>query len=1168
MAVELSGSATSLTPMSSRRPTVRFSAYIFLMLVVLLAFAGVFVLYVQAEKKIDRANETRFLAIDLTQELRRSSDDLTRLARMFVVTGDPTYKAQYQEVLDIRDGKRLRPAFPGNENLGPEIGIDYRRLGAGVAVPLLDLMRQVGFTANEMAALAAAKSDSDALALLELASMGAVASDASPDISRHAQAIAALHDATYARLKSGIMLPIGKVEDLVNVRTLHDVQHNEARAVQLRLALIALGLAQIFLLWMIHRQLLALLGGSVQELQSVIARLGSGNFSQTIDPSRGERNSVLGWLIETNNKLSRLELRQYRAIVNSTDDAIISETLSGIITSWNPAAEKMFGYAANEVVGKSVQVIIPPGRHGEQSEILSKIALGERIDHLETVRVCKDGRLITISATVSPIRDEDGNIIGASKISRDITERNRAERELANTTRALKTLSACSAALIHAVDEAELLDMLCRLIVEIGGYRMAWVGRAENDAEKIVRPEAWFGAGADYLSQVKITWADDQWGRGPTGTAIRSGLVQVNQNFLTNPAVALWRSNALEHGYQASIALPLKFAAGDLGALTIYAVEYDAFDPAEVQLLNELADNVAYGIDGLRNRAEKEALVDRVRKLSLAVEQSPESIAITDIAGRIEYVNEAFLRNTGYTRDEVIGQNPRILQSGMTPPETYVGLWQALVAGQVWTGELYNRRKDGSDYIELAVISPIRDAAGVITHYLGVKEDITAKKQAEERIHHLAYYDSLTDLPNRRLLIERLQVALASNMQVGRLGALFYVDLDNFKTINDTLGHNLGDELLRQVATRLRESVAPGDSVAHLGGDDFIVLVPDLGADPLQAKARARDFGARIVACFHAPFLLDRAECRACASIGVTLFGQPRDTVEELLKQVEIALYQAKEAGRNALRFFDADMQALVIAQATLEADLHAALRQGEFLLHYQIQVDDTGKPIGAEALVRWQHPRRGLLAPGAFIGSAEKTGLIVPIGAWVLETACVQLAAWASRPEMRQFSLGVNVSARQFRQPDFVQRCLESFARTGVNPNRLKLEPTESLLQENVEDTIAKMSALRAHGVRFALDDFGTGYSSLTYLRRLPLDQLKIDQSFVSDLPGEPNACVIARAIIALGQSLGLAVIAEGVETAEQRAFLQSNGCLQYQGYFFGRPMPVGEFEAAVRLR
>ena len=288
--------------------------------------------------------------------------------------------------------------------------------------------------------------------------------------------------------------------------------------------------------------------------------------------------------------------------------------------------------------------------------------------------------------------------------------------------------------------------------------------------------------------------------------------------------------------------------------------------------------------------------------------------------------------------------------------------------------------------------------------------------------------------------------------------------------------------------------------------------------------------------------------------------------VEDLLKQVDMAMYQAKEAGRNAMRFFDAQMQAAVVAEATLEADLRTALRQGEFLLHYQIQVDGKGKPIGAEALVRWQHPLRGLLAPAAFIASAEKTGLIVPIGAWVLETACAQLAAWASRPEMGQLSLAVNVSAKQFRQPDFVRRCLETFARTGVDANRLKLEPTESLLLEDVDDTIAKMSVLRAHGVRFALDDFGTGYSSLTYLRRLPLDQLKIDQSFVNDLPGEPNACVIARTIIALGQSLGLAVIAEGVETAEQRVFLAQNGCNLYQGYFFGRPLPLAEFEASVK--
>ena len=1027
--------------MRFQRNPVRFSNYLLLMMVVLAAFAGVFVLYVQAEKQIDKANETRF------------------------------------------------------------------------------------------------------------------------------QALQALHDAAYPQLQSESQSAIGKAEGEVNEQTLADVRRNEARALQLRFVLIALGLAQVLLLWKIHRRLLEIMGGSVQDVQSMIVRLGSGNFSGTHRPANISPDSVLGWLIDTNSKLSKLELRQFKAIVNSTDDAVISETLSGIITSWNPAAEKMFGYAANEAIGKSVQIIIPSERRSEESEILSKIARGEQVDHMETVRVCKDGRLITISATVSPIRDEDGNVIGASKISRDITIRKRAERELANTTRALKTLSACSAALIHASGEAELLDMLCRLIVEIGGYRMAWVGRTENDAEKIVRPAAWFGAGTDYLSQVKITWTDDDWGRGPTGTAIRTGIVQINQNYLTNPIVAIWRPRAIEHGYQASIALPLRFAAGDLGALTIYAAESDAFDPAEVQLLTELTDNVTYGIDVLRNRAERLTLADRIRKLSLALEQSPESVAITDLGGRIEYVNEAFLRNTGYSAEEVIGQNPRILQSGKTPPETYAGLWQALVAGQVWKGELYNRRKDGSEYIELAIISPIRDEAGVITHYVGVKEDITAKKQAEERIHNLAYYDSLTGLPNRRLLIERLQVALTANTQGNRLGALFYVDLDNFKTINDTLGHNLGDELLRQVATRLRESVAPGDTVAGLGGDDFIVLVPDLGADPLQANARAREVGSRIIACFLTPFLLDRTHCRTSPSIGVTLFGHPRDTVEDLLKQVDIAMYKAKDAGRNALRFFDAEMQAAVIAQAALEADLHTALKQGEFLLHYQIQVDGAGKPFGAEALLRWQHPQRGLVAPGTFIDTAEKTGLIVPIGAWVLETACAQLAAWASRAEMRQLTMAVNVSARQFRRPDFVQQCVDIFARTGVDPNRLKLEPTESLLHEDVEDTVAKMTSLRAHGVRFALDDFGTGYSSLTYLRRLPLDQLKIDQSFVSDLPGEPNACVIARTIIALGQSLGLAVIAEGVETAEQRAFLQNNGCRQFQGYFFGKPVSVAEFEAAVKL-
>ena len=429
----------------------------------------------------------------------------------------------------------------------------------------------------------------------------------------------------------------------------------------------------------------------------------------------------------------------------------------------------------------------------------------------------------------------------------------------------------------------------------------------------------------------------------------------------------------------------------------------------------------------------------------------------------------------------------------------------------------------------------------------------------------MAYYDSLTGLPNRRLLIDRLQIALAACTQGGHFGALFYVDLDNFKTINDTLGHALGDQLLKQVATRLSVSVTHADTVASLGGDDFFILLPDLGADLGQAETLARALGDRILACFQAPFPVDHTQCRSSPSLGVTLFGRPQDTVEDLLKQVDLAMYEAKRAGRNTLRFFDSQVQAAVVAEATLEADLRAALERREFRLYYQVQVDDSGKPIGAEALVRWQHPQRGLLAPEAFIGLAEKTGLIVPIGAWVLEAACAQLTAWAAQPGMRQFTLAVNVSAKQFRQPDFVDQCLAIFVRTGVNPNQLKLEPTESLLLEDVDDTIAKMTALRAQGVRFALDDFGTGYSSLTYLRRLPLDQLKIDQSFVHDIPDEPNACVIVRTIIVLGQSLGLAVIAEGVESEEQRKFLADSGCRLYQGYLFGRPVPVDAFEAAV---
>ncbi len=553
---------------------------------------------------------------------------------------------------------------------------------------------------------------------------------------------------------------------------------------------------------------------------------------------------------------------------------------------------------------------------------------------------------------------------------------------------------------------------------------------------------------------------------------------------------------------------------------------------------------------------------EQIRKLSLAVEQSAESIVITDIDAKIEYVNEAFVQNTGYSREEAIGQNPSILNSGKTPRESYAALWQALSRGLAWSGEFYNRRKDGSDYLESAVITPIRQPDGLITHFVAVKQDITAKRAAEEEIRRLAFYDPLTRLANRRLLLDRLQQALASSTRNGRYGALLFIDLDDFKTLNDTLGHDIGDLLLQQVAERLATCVREGDTVARLGGDEFVVMLEYLSESATEAAAYAEAVGEKIILTLNREYPLAGYLQRSTPSIGVTLFVDHQGSMEDLLKRADLAMYQAKAAGRNTLRFFEPEMQAAVTARAVLEAGLREALQQGQLILHYQAQVDGASRITGVEALVRWQHPGRGLVMPAEFIPLAEETGLILPLGHWVLETACAQLAAWAGREEMAELTIAVNVSARQFHHRDFVDQVLAILEDSGADPQRLKLELTESLLVDDFEAVIGRMSALKERGVGFSLDDFGTGYSSLSYLKRLPLDQLKIDRGFVRDILVDGNDAAIARMVIALAGSMGLAIIAEGVETEAQRDFLAREGCHDYQGYLFSRPLPLAEFE------
>ncbi|MHB8166049.1 MAG: putative bifunctional diguanylate cyclase/phosphodiesterase, partial [Sulfuricella sp.] len=559
-----------------------------------------------------------------------------------------------------------------------------------------------------------------------------------------------------------------------------------------------------------------------------------------------------------------------------------------------------------------------------------------------------------------------------------------------------------------------------------------------------------------------------------------------------------------------------------------------------------------------RKRAELEL------RITATAFETQEGILITDRDNRILRVNHAFTRLTGYSAEEAIGRTPAMLKSGRHDAAFYRSMWETLNRDKYWQEELWNQRKDGVDFPVWLTITAVTDADGQLTNYVGVFSDITLRKETEEKIHQLAFYDPLTKLPNRSLLRDRLQQTLTYSTRHKNHGAILFIDLDNFKILNDTRGHDIGDLLLTEVAKRLQDCVRSGDTVARLGGDEFVVMLKDLSEDAQQAAAAAQDVGEKVLASTNRPFNLQGFEYHSSSSIGISLFRGDGMSMDDLLKHADTAMYQAKSAGRNTLRFFDPVMQAELEIRAAMEADLRQALPHQQLKLYYQVQVNEQGV-VGAEALLRWQHPERGLISPMEFIPLAEETGLIVPIGKWVLQMACAQLEQWENDSRTCNLQLAVNVSARQFRQPDFVDLVLEVLKKSGINPHKLKLELTESLVLDNITDSIDKMQALRSAGIRFSLDDFGTGQSSLTYLKRLPLYQIKIDQSFVRDITTDPNDAAIVRTIIGMANNLGLDIIAEGVETEQQRDFLERNGCHAYQGYLFGKPVPIEEFQNLV---
>jgi diguanylate cyclase (GGDEF)-like protein/PAS domain S-box-containing protein len=563
---------------------------------------------------------------------------------------------------------------------------------------------------------------------------------------------------------------------------------------------------------------------------------------------------------------------------------------------------------------------------------------------------------------------------------------------------------------------------------------------------------------------------------------------------------------------------------------------------------------------------------EQLRLLEASVAQINDSIIITDADWKDEggptivYVNDAFVHQTGYRREEAIGRTPFFLQSSKTSRSELARIAEAMANNQSIRLELINQRRDGNEFwVDLDVV-PVKDKKGRCTHWVFIERDISGQKKSSSMIERLAYYDALTGLPNRRLLDDRLRQVLAACGRNPVFCALLFIDLDDFKQVNDSFGHKIGDLLLVEVASRLRGCMREEDTVARFGGDEFVLLLKNLGTDREEAVLNVETVSRKIMDALSAGYMLTEPEYPVSASIGITLFDSGSVSTDDLLKRADIAMYRAKSGGKNTFAMFDSGMQVVVNERARLANELRHAVTRQQLELHFQALIETERGVIGAEALLRWNCPERGRVSPAIFIPLAEQSGMIKPLGDWVLDTACTELARWATVPHMAGLTMSINVSPKQFNSDDFVDEVLDALQRAGARPDRLKLELTETVMIQDIGAVAKKLEQLKAHGIGVALDDFGTGYSSLSYLKRLPLDQLKIDQSFVRDLLVNKNDASIASSIIALGQSLGLKVIAEGVETIPQQQFLLDIGCHAFQGYLFARPLPADEFEELVR--
>ena len=730
--------------------------------------------------------------------------------------------------------------------------------------------------------------------------------------------------------------------------------------------------------------------------------------------------------------------------------------------------------------------------------------------------------------------------------------------ELRSINRALKALSAGNEAIVRSNTEAELLQQICNIVVELPGYKMAWVGVAQKTPGKEVKPVAQAGFEDGYLENLEVSWADNELGQGPTGKAIRSQKACVVDSIADDKFYSPWRKQAQERGYESSISLPIIYGFNAFGALNIYADQANAFENNEKRFLLQLANDITYGISMFRAQLKHDKAQEEMRKLSRAVEQADNMVLITNCAGNIEYVNPEFEKVTGYSKNEVLGLSPSIVKSNQHNKRFYDRLWNTIKSGKSFQEVFINRKKSGEFFYEEKTITPLKDATGEITHFVSTGKDISERINDQKRIEHMAYHDNLTNLPNRELFRDRLDHALAQSRRKGSHVAVMFLDLDRFKQVNDSLGHMIGDKLLKSIAERLNIAIREGDTIARIGGDEFTIICEDCtNLDDVTKIAQ------HIVENLALPFFIDNNEIYTTSSIGISIFPKDALNSEELLTAADTAMYRAKVEGRNNYQYYTSNMSDMVNERVTLEADLRRALKNEEFELNFQPRVNMKTQQVNCvEVLLRWRHPEKGLLLPDQFIAVLEETNLIVPVTEYVMKSCCLQLKTWKNT-RFSEMCIAVNLSVNLFRQGKILEIANNIMNKCEVSVSQFELEITENILVEDIEFCISVLSQLKKLGFQISIDDFGTGFSSMSYLKKLPIDCVKIDKSFIEDLIFNNEDKAIVSSIISLAHSLKLKVTAEGVENKHQLEFLSKHGCDEGQGFCYSEPLTIECFEA-----